>query len=390
MEGWRYLVGWLWIRWDQNHTQPRKTHHPTPQAWVHHAQLTWQPAPTATTTIEPLPITLPLHATGPDDVLPSPSPPPSTTPPAPISALLRTFGPDGAARIYRALLHGQRLLFVGHGHAAAGVGRLVLAAAALLAPPLQGLLRRVYPYVTLSDLRFLETPGGFVAGTTNPVFARREGWWDLLCVLPPAAAGGGGGEGGGGKVGGWVSWSVVLLVEAWVVCRVCVHVCSYLHHPPSSPPPKHTKNTLQGSGAFGKGKCFAPGERDADDIHNTNNGGGGGGISSGSNSSRQQQRAPSPTTTTGGMSPFSLAALAAPLSPTRAATAPGGGGGGDGGDGGIGDGEAEAEAAMRARLKALAAGVGVGAEEGEEVLRAFFRGHGQVGGLVGYLRWWTD
>lgn len=187
----------------------------TQQAWVHRAQLAWQPAPsTSPTGPVPLPITLPLHASGPDDILPPSSS--SSSQPPPILTLLRTFGPDGVARIYRALLHGQRTLFVGHGHAAAAVARLVLAAAALLAPPLQGLLRRVFPYVTLSDLRFLETPGGFVAGTTNPVFARREEWYDLLCVLPPAAANSAAGEAGGAKVR-----EVFLSGGSWVCCVVC-------------------------------------------------------------------------------------------------------------------------------------------------------------------------
>lgn len=90
------------------------------------------------------------------------------------------------SRLLPALLAGQRVLFVGHGHAAADVGRLVLTAGGLLAPPLRGVLRRVFPYATLADTSFLDTPAGYIAGTTNPVFLRREGWWDLLIEVDMA------------------------------------------------------------------------------------------------------------------------------------------------------------------------------------------------------------
>jgi hypothetical protein len=46
---------------------------------------------------------------------------------------------------------------------------MVLGCAALLSPPLNGLLlQRVFPYASLTDLSFLEVPG-FIAGVTNPV-----------------------------------------------------------------------------------------------------------------------------------------------------------------------------------------------------------------------------
>lgn len=44
------------------------------------------------------------------------------------------------------------------------------------------MLRRAFPYASLSDLSFLETPS-FVAGVTNPVFEAHPEWWDVLCQL---------------------------------------------------------------------------------------------------------------------------------------------------------------------------------------------------------------
>ncbi|EWM22950.1 Arf3-interacting protein 1, N-terminal domain protein [Nannochloropsis gaditana] len=138
--------------------------------------------------------------------------------------LLRRF-PDDLMRIYQALLLGKRLLFLTVSEPAASACRAVLSSLLLLSPPFLGLLRRAFPYVSLADLSFLQLPSppttpsvsdkgalglarGYVAGATNPVFARREEWWDLLCDLDrgrcflPGEAGGGEGEGDGGTLGG--------------------------------------------------------------------------------------------------------------------------------------------------------------------------------------------
>jgi hypothetical protein len=78
-------------------------------------------------------------------------------------------------QVYNAVLASQRVLFVGHAHAAQEVGHMVLGAAALAAPLLAGLLlERAFPYASLTDLRFLEVPG-FIAGVTNPVRGRERG-----------------------------------------------------------------------------------------------------------------------------------------------------------------------------------------------------------------------
>lgn len=46
----------------------------------------------------------------------------------------------------------------------------------------KGILHRAFPYASLSDLSFLETPS-YVAGVTNPMFEAHPEWWDVLCQL---------------------------------------------------------------------------------------------------------------------------------------------------------------------------------------------------------------
>lgn len=120
------------------------------------------------------------------------------------SLIVSTFGPATGA-ILRALLAGQRLLFISQTQRAAEVCAHVLAAPLLVSPPLEGVLSRCHPYANLTALAFLSCPG-FVAGVTNPMFAARRDWWDLLCdidsgAVTHAAGGGGGAHGGGGGLG---------------------------------------------------------------------------------------------------------------------------------------------------------------------------------------------
>ena len=86
-----------------------------------------------------------------------------------LTTLTATLG-EQTMRVFNAVLAGKRVLFVGYNHAAQDVCRFVLAAASMVSPPVEGILRRVYPYANLTDLSFLETPG-YIAGVTNPVSA---------------------------------------------------------------------------------------------------------------------------------------------------------------------------------------------------------------------------
>jgi hypothetical protein len=49
---------------------------------------------------------------------------------------------------------------------------MVLSSISLVAPAQTGIIRRTFPYVTLTDLSFLEVPG-YIAGSTNPMFEQR-------------------------------------------------------------------------------------------------------------------------------------------------------------------------------------------------------------------------
>lgn len=85
----------------------------------------------------------------------------------------------GVAALYWAVLLEQRVLVVGHREAAAStVCDGVLTAAALVAPPLVGVVARAHPYSCLGSLDFLDQRG-FIAGMTNPIFASQPGKWDL-------------------------------------------------------------------------------------------------------------------------------------------------------------------------------------------------------------------
>ena len=86
---------------------------------------------------------------------------------ASLAELVGVFG-SKTAIIYDAVLTGKRVLFVGHKSMAAGdVCRMVFSACSLVSPPMVGVLRRAFPYCSLTDLSFLNV----------------EGW--VLCVLAP-------------------------------------------------------------------------------------------------------------------------------------------------------------------------------------------------------------
>jgi hypothetical protein len=119
-----------------------------------------------------------------------------------LSRLLQCFGSD-TLRIYTAILARKRIMFIGHNQAAREVAQMVLTSVSMLSPVLPGLLRRAYPYVTLSDLSFLDAPDGFIAGCTNPMFQHKPAWCDMLCILDS-------GEGAAGSgsiiINGDASW----------------------------------------------------------------------------------------------------------------------------------------------------------------------------------------
>ena len=113
----------------------------------------------------------PLY-TSPDEVVPVGDPI--------VLGLCSALGEAAALRVFNAIIAGKRIMVVGHGYSAQEVCNMVLGSAAMVAPPLTGILSRCFPYANLTDLSFLEVPG-FIAGVTNPVFETNLAWWDL-CV----------------------------------------------------------------------------------------------------------------------------------------------------------------------------------------------------------------
>ncbi|CAM9544185.1 unnamed protein product [Ascophyllum nodosum] len=134
-----------------------------------HLTSTWTHMMTFTYGGQNIQATLPLYL-GPDE-----------TDSSSVKLLVSLLG-QNITNVYNAVLTGQRVLFVGYNHAAGDVCEIVLAACALVSPPVQGILHRAFPYASLSDLSFLDVPS-FVAGVTNPMFESHPEWWDLLCQL---------------------------------------------------------------------------------------------------------------------------------------------------------------------------------------------------------------
>lgn len=85
--------------------------------------------------------------------------------------------------IYDAILSEKKILFSGGlDFSADEIQEYVFASAAIVSPPLIGILTKLYPYAALSNLDFLEEPG-YIAGVTNPMFKQRSNWHDLCCEI---------------------------------------------------------------------------------------------------------------------------------------------------------------------------------------------------------------
>ena len=182
---------------------------------------------------------LSLLTSAPPSPAPAPSPPPLTLtflstsfplrlPPhllpsevleSSLTSLCARFGPS-TMDVFTALLTCRRVLFLAYQQPASSVTSMVLSSLLLISPPFPSLLYRAFPYTSLTNMDFLDTPG-YVAGVTNPIFQQRHQWWDVLCdvsegtvTLSPAyeaelARGGGGGGGGGVAAGDGAFWQEV-------------------------------------------------------------------------------------------------------------------------------------------------------------------------------------
>lgn len=86
--------------------------------------------------------------------------------------------------LLNALLTQKRIIFLGHNLPSSDVAEAVLAACALASGGLlRGFTRHAFPYTDLTKIDDLLKVPGFIAGVTNPAFAHKTEWWDLLCDL---------------------------------------------------------------------------------------------------------------------------------------------------------------------------------------------------------------
>jgi len=114
---------------------------------------------------------------------------PHTTAPQPFTTThshLTTSGPTTHPMIVllNALLTQKRVIFLGHNLPSSDVAEAVLAACALASGGmLRGFTRHAFPYTDLTKIDDLLRVPGFIAGVTNPAFAHKSEWWDLLCDM---------------------------------------------------------------------------------------------------------------------------------------------------------------------------------------------------------------
>lgn len=86
--------------------------------------------------------------------------------------------------LLNALLTQKRVIFLGHNLPSSEVAEAVLAACALASGGmLRGFTRYAFPYTDLTKIDDLLKVPGFIAGVTNPAFAHKNEWWDLLCDI---------------------------------------------------------------------------------------------------------------------------------------------------------------------------------------------------------------
>ncbi|WPG97917.1 protein mesa [Acrodontium crateriforme] len=115
---------------------------------------------------------------------------PHATNPQPFSPLHPHLTTAGATThpimvLLNALLTQKRVIFLGHNLPSSEVAEAVLGACALTSGGLlRGFTRHAFPYTDLTKIDDLLQVPGFIAGVTNPAFAHKTEWWDVLCDLP--------------------------------------------------------------------------------------------------------------------------------------------------------------------------------------------------------------
>ncbi|KAK5171874.1 uncharacterized protein LTR77_003511 [Saxophila tyrrhenica] len=114
---------------------------------------------------------------------------PHATAPTPFSPThphLTTSGPltHPIIVLLNALLTQKRIIFLGHNLPSSEVAEAVLGACSLASGGLlRGFTRHAFPYTDLTKIDDLLKVPGFIAGVTNPAFAHKTEWWDVLCDI---------------------------------------------------------------------------------------------------------------------------------------------------------------------------------------------------------------
>jgi hypothetical protein len=87
--------------------------------------------------------------------------------------------------IYAAILCGKRVLFIGESAweaCCAVTSACQLVGSRGVHGGIVGSLARCFPYVNLTDLSFMQMPG-FIAGGVNPLFQRKQEWYDVCATI---------------------------------------------------------------------------------------------------------------------------------------------------------------------------------------------------------------
>ena len=90
---------------------------------------------------------------------------------------------ENLIKIFTCLVQEKRIIIYAKNKPCHFICNMTITVCRLISPPIPYIYsQHLYPYVTLSDLDFLN--GSFyIAGANNPLFKHREQWWDLLADL---------------------------------------------------------------------------------------------------------------------------------------------------------------------------------------------------------------
>lgn len=81
-----------------------------------------------------------------------------------VTTLVRTLK-ESTMVVFNAIVSLKRVIFIGYDHSAREIGQMVMSSIAMVAPPLQGTIKRAFPYASLTDLSFEEVCYDFISAS---------------------------------------------------------------------------------------------------------------------------------------------------------------------------------------------------------------------------------